>query len=113
MNVLLDTTKSNFESQARFFFSYLVHCDALLQNVTDIIIKCDDSFITKCDSHYKLPRLLQNTSIHSMTVILLCLVFSFSFPKLFFSNFPLRNFFMTTSLFNPDSFYKFVKISGA
>ena len=52
MNVLLDTTKSNFESQARFFFSYLVHCDALLQNVTDIIIKCDDSFITKCDSYY-------------------------------------------------------------
>ena len=51
MNVLLDTTKSNFESQARFF-SYLVHYDTLLQNLTDIIIKCDDSFITKCDSYY-------------------------------------------------------------
>ena len=73
--------------------SYLVHCDTLLQNATDIIIKCDsyyitqcdksllqnpsafllqnatvltkrDNFITKCDSYYKIRRLLQNVSVH-------------------------------------------------
>ena len=36
--------------------SYLIHCDSLLQNATDIA-KCDSYFITKCDK-----RLLQNTS---------------------------------------------------
>ena len=29
--------------------SYLIHCDSLLQNATDIITKCDSYFITKCD----------------------------------------------------------------
>ena len=28
--------------------SYLVHCNSLLQNVTDIITKCDSYFIAKC-----------------------------------------------------------------
>ena len=37
--------------------SYLIHYDSLLQNATDIIIKCDSYFITECDS-----SLLQNTS---------------------------------------------------
>ena len=36
---------------------YLMHCDSLLQNVKDIITKCDGYFITKCDR-----GLLQNTS---------------------------------------------------
>ena len=53
--------------------SYLVHCNALLQNVTDIVTKCGNyfikkmpqKFITKCVSffHYKMQRLLQNTSV--------------------------------------------------
>ena len=30
--------------------SYLILCDSLLQNATDIITKCDSYFITKCDS---------------------------------------------------------------
>ena len=29
--------------------SYLTHYDSLLQNATDIITKCDSYFITKCD----------------------------------------------------------------
>ena len=37
--------------------SYLIHCDSLLQNATDIITKCDRYFITKCDK-----SLLQNAS---------------------------------------------------
>ena len=37
--------------------SYLVHCDTLLQNATDIIITCKSYFITKCDK-----SLLQNAS---------------------------------------------------
>ena len=43
--------------------SYLVHYDTLLQNVTDIITKCDSNFITKynslvtkCNSYYKIRR---------------------------------------------------------
>ena len=51
--------------------SYLIHYDSLLQNATDIITKCDsyfitkcvrffitkyDSFITKCNSNYKLRQ---------------------------------------------------------
>ena len=65
--------------------SYLIHYDSLLQNVTDIITKCNsyfitkcfrffirkcDSFIIKCDSYYKLRpfhskmrRLLQITTV--------------------------------------------------
>ena len=76
------------------------------------VITKDIHFITKCDSHCKLKCLLQNTSIHSMTVILLCLIFSFSFPKLFFSHFPLRNFFMTTSLFNQIVFTSLLTFLG-
>ena len=42
--------------------SYLIHCDSLLQNATDIITKCDRSLlqngtvITKCDVYFKLPQ---------------------------------------------------------
>ena len=50
--------------------SYLSRYDSLLQNVSDIITKCDsyfiakcDSFITKCDSYYKMRRLLQIETI--------------------------------------------------
>ena len=48
--------------------SYLIHYDSLLQNVTDVITKCDSYFITKCDIsllqnatevHYKMRRLFQ------------------------------------------------------
>ena len=46
--------------------SYLIHCDSLLQNPTDIITKCDSYFIKKCD-------LLQNASgflLQNATVLL-------------------------------------------
>ena len=39
--------------------SYLAHYDTLLRNAADVITKCD-SFITKCDSSYKMRQLLQN-----------------------------------------------------
>ena len=29
--------------------SYLIRYDSLLQNATDVITKCDNYFITKCD----------------------------------------------------------------
>ena len=48
--------------------SYLIHCDSLLQNATDIITKCDRYFITKCDK-----SLLQNASgflLQNATVLL-------------------------------------------
>ena len=51
--------------------SYLIRYDSLLQNVTDIIAKCDSYFITKCNSYYKLQRfcykmrqLLQNATFY-------------------------------------------------
>ena len=46
--------------------SYLVHYDTLLQNATDIIIKCDSYFITKCDKSllkHKSGCLLQNATV--------------------------------------------------
>ena len=36
---------------------YLIHCDSLLQNATDIITKCNNFLITKCDR-----SLFQNAS---------------------------------------------------
>ena len=70
--------------------SYLVHYDILLQNARDItkrnnyfIAKCDknfitkrvrlfitkcDSFMTNCNSYYKLRRLLQNASMQLLRV---------------------------------------------
>ena len=53
--------------------SYLVHYDTLLQNVTDIITKCDGYFITK---FYE--SLLQNASgflLQNATVIANCVDF--------------------------------------
>ena len=44
--------------------SYLIRYDSLLQNATDVITKCD-SFIIKCDSYYKMRRLLQIATVHS------------------------------------------------
>ena len=49
--------------------SYLIRYDSLLQNVTDIIAKCDSYFITKCNRN-----LLQNGScflLQNATVLLL------------------------------------------
>ena len=56
--------------------SYLIYCHSLLQNATDIVIKlqdtkkfitkckmCQVSFITKCDSYYKMRRLLQIATV--------------------------------------------------
>ena len=48
--------------------SYLIHYDSLLQNATDIMTKCDNYFITKCDR-----SLLPNTSgllLQNATVLL-------------------------------------------
>ena len=45
---------------------YLIHCDSLLLNATDIITKCDSYLIKKCD-------LLQNASgflLQNATVLL-------------------------------------------
>ena len=76
---------------------YLVYNDTLLQNETDIITKCDSYFITKCDksllqhvpelffkkydssvkkcdSYYKMLRLLQNKLLQ----ILIFLKFQFA-----------------------------------
>ena len=65
--------------------SYLICYDSLLQNVTDIITKCDsyfitkcDSFITTCDSYYKMLRLLEIAFIRHL------LFKSFKKPKLTF-----------------------------
>ena len=46
--------------------SYLVHFNSLLQNATDIIVKWDRYFITKCDKSLlqnALVFLLQNTTV--------------------------------------------------
>ena len=77
---------------------FSIHDDSLLQNVTDIISKCDSYFITKCDrslfqpfmtksfsalnllcykmqnatkcdSYYKMWRLLQIAKVHSFTYL--------------------------------------------
>ena len=38
--------------------SYLVHCETLLENATNIITKCERYFIIKCDK-----SLIQNVSV--------------------------------------------------
>ena len=77
--------------------SYLIIYDGLLQNATDIITKCDsyfitkcdrsllphvsilllqnataitecDDFVTRCDSCYKMRRLLQIATVHSTNI---------------------------------------------
>ena len=48
------------------FYEHMIHFDTLLQNVTDIITKCDSYFITKCDRNFLQnvsSFLLQNTTI--------------------------------------------------
>ena len=54
---------------------FIIKCDRsllqnasrfLLQNAT-VITKCDD-FITKYDSYYKMRRLLQIATVHSMII---------------------------------------------
>ena len=50
--------------------SYLIRYDSLLQNVTDIITKCDSKFITKCHR-----SLLENASgflLQNATILLQC-----------------------------------------
>ena len=54
-------------------FSYLIHCDTLLQNVTNIITKCDSHSFTKCDKIF-----IQNASgflLQNATVITNCFDF--------------------------------------
>ena len=46
--------------------SYLIRYDSLLQNATDIITKCVRFFITKCDSYYKMRRLLQIATVQGI-----------------------------------------------
>lgn len=53
----LDTNKSNFGNQ-KFLRFHIVHYGTLLQNVTNIITKCDSYFITKC-----VKGLLQNATV--------------------------------------------------
>ena len=67
--------------------SYLIRYDSLLQNLLDVITKCDRNllqnasgfllqnatviancgdFIAKCDRYYKMQRLLQITTVHEV-----------------------------------------------
>ena len=69
----------------------MIHCDSLLQDAKDLITKCDscfitkcdgsllqnatvitncDNFITKCDSYYKIRRLLQIAAVHTTLIFL-------------------------------------------
>ena len=86
-----------FRESAAVTASYLVHHDTLLQNLIDIITKRDsyfitsyvksilqnasksllqnaavttiwDDFITKCESYYKTWRLLQNSSVQTLSL---------------------------------------------
>ena len=57
--------------------SYLIHYDNLLQNVTDVITKCNSCFIIKCDRSLlqnALGFLLQNATVllQNVTVITKC-----------------------------------------
>ena len=45
----------------------LQNATVLLQNAT--VIKNRDDFITKCDSYYKMPRLLQTAAVHLLLMI--------------------------------------------
>ena len=61
-----------YECSKKCESDFITKCDkSLLQNVSafflqnaTVITKCDD-FVTKCDSYYKMRRLLQNASINS------------------------------------------------
>lgn len=57
ISMALDTNKSNFGNQ-KFLRFHIVHYGTLLQNVTNIITKCDSYFITKC-----FKGLLQNATV--------------------------------------------------
>ena len=66
--------------------SYLICYNSLLQNATDVTTKCDSCFITKCDrsllqnasvffitkcdSYYKIRRLLQIETVQPLIVVL-------------------------------------------
>ena len=84
MSTVLDTTESNLGNQQCLRFQIWFTMTFYLQNLTDIITKCNsyfitkcvrcfikkyDSFITKCDSYYKISQfyykmwqLLQNAT---------------------------------------------------
>ena len=49
---------------AKFDRFFIIKCDSLLQNAT-VTTKCDN-FITKCDSYYKMRRLLQITTVQTV-----------------------------------------------
>ena len=83
MNMVLDTKKSSFWNQQwlRFHIWFIMTLyyqirQTLLQNVTAILLqnstkvyyKCN-SFVTKCDSYYKIQRLLQNGLVQPLTLL--------------------------------------------
>ena len=67
--------------------SYLVHCNTLFQDMTDISTNCDSYFLlqnatkayykavfcvdfgTKCDSYYNMWRFIQNPSVDRFIII--------------------------------------------
>ena len=56
----------------------------LLQNVTEVYYKMHHAFITKCDSYYKMRRLLQIATVHSLVSFLhvlkqLSFIFSYEY----------------------------------
>ena len=81
MSMVLNTKKSAFKSQQWFAVSNLIHYYTSLHNARDIITKCDNYFLTKCDKsllqnasgfdykmrqfYYKMRRSLQNGWIYS------------------------------------------------
>ena len=68
MNMLLYAKKSNIWKPKVLTVSYMVHYDTLLQNMTDIIAKYGNYFITKSNKD-----LLQNSSgvlLQNVTVLL-------------------------------------------
>ena len=67
-SIVLDKRKSIFWEPVVTRASYLVHCDTLLQNRTDIITKFESYLIAKCNK-----SLLQNASgflLQNTTVLL-------------------------------------------
>ena len=57
--------------------SYLAHYDTLLQNATDIISKCDKSFLQNASGilSQKATVLLQNTTVIKKAVVTKCNVY--------------------------------------
>ena len=71
MSMILDTRKSNFWESIMVAVPYFVH--TLIQNVTDVITKRDDYFITKFTTKY-VRFFVQNatTLLQNPTVVTKC-----------------------------------------